>query len=132
MSSLLHRRAAVVIVHTDLAVASVIRHYAQVLLLDKTHHIIVLAQLSAERLVRAVLAVNDAEHPASGLLVILWVDALDVFNVADKLFIGILACLNGEVLHVGLDCLQVRLDEAVDLDEREEGVDCHSAGIEQQ
>jgi len=80
-------------------------------------------------LFRRRIAFDDALDTVAGLVVVLGVDPLDVFNIFDELLVGILARLNREVRHVRLERLRIGLDEAVDFHEGEERAHCYSAKV---
>ena len=72
---------------------------------------------------------NDSTDALARLIIVLWVDLLDVLNVFDELLVVILARLDREVGDVRFDRLHVSLDKAVDLNKGKESAKGDTAHV---
>ena len=78
-----------------------------------------------------VLAIfNDTANAISCLIIILWIDLLNILDIFNELLVLLLTSLDGKVLDVSLDRLRVSLHEAVNLDKGEEGTDSNASEVE--
>ncbi len=103
-----------------------------IVLVESNHSIAPISHYNVSLLVLGCrVVVDDSANAISGFIVILRVDLLHVLNILNELLIAALTRLESKVRKVGLDSLSISFDEAINLGEGEESVQCEASHVEQ-